>query len=577
MTKGAWKKTGHGAAARWAAVLLAMLACAPVVPAQEPEAAPPAPAATEGQPAAPETTPAAAPEEETEAPDGEPAAEAKSQELKPVPEPDLSGLEPTVAQQLTESRHQLEALITRSGAAPTERAEAFGELGRLYHAYGFTGPAEAAYVDAHLLAPDDYRWAYYLGYLYQQAGNYEQAVALYGRALEIRQTVAAMIHLAEVYVALERLDDAEKVLRYALSGAPELPSARALLGQIALSRKDYALAVDYLEAALAAVPEATRLHYPLALAYRGLGDLDKAQEHLAQRGEVGVRPADPLIDELEELKRGERVHIFRGRTAFRAGDFDAAAREFRLAVDADPDSVTARVNLGSALGQAGDRIGAIHHFRKALELDPDNVTASYNLGLLLELEGATEESLQQLERAAELEPKDGEIRRELAKALLRAGRPEDALESYQRASDLAPYDPETRLGEVQLLLRLERYQQALDRLDATHALLPRDPQVVNAYARLLAGSPDLSLRDGEKAVELASELFRVQPTVAHGETLAMALGEAGRCDEAATLLKKVVDAYRKAGETAEIAKLEGDVRRYESGPPCRYPGAPSKE
>lgn len=566
MTRGSWRA--------WVIALTFVLAPRAPALAQEP-AEPPAEPAEDRPAPAPEA--AASPAEETaQGPVQAPAEAQAPPQLVAIPEPDLSELEPDVVAQLTDSRRQLEALFSRPGARPEERAEAFGELGRVYQAYGLGAPAEAAYVDAHLLAPGEYRWAYYLGYLYQQQGSYEKAVELYGRALEIQQTIPALIHLAEAYVALERLDEAEKVLRYALSGAPELPSARALLGQIALSRKDYALAVDYLEAALAAVPDANRLHYPLALAYRGLGNLDKAQEHLAQRGEVGVRPADPLIDELEELKRGERVHVFRGRTAFRAGDFDAAAREFRQAVEADPQSVTARVNLGSALGQAGDRIGAIHSFRKALELDPKAASAHFNLGVLLGLEGKSDEAVEHLRTAAELEPGDGEIRRELAVALLRAGRAEDALAAYQRASDLAPFDPDTRLGEVQLLVNLGRFEEAYQRLDDTYSIMPREPRVVNALVRFLAAAPKAELRDGERAVELATRLFEAQGTVEHGESLALALAEAGRCDEAAEMLSKVVDAYRQAGQTARVPELEETVSRYRAGAPCGAPALPAE-
>ncbi len=517
-----------------------------------------------------------------EAPPAPPAAAAEGggeEEIRlvPIPEPDLSALEPAVADQLRETRAQLERLLGRPDATPASQAEALGELGRVYHAYDLTESAEAAYYDAHLLAPEDFRWAYYLGYLYQQQGRFENAAVLYGRALEQEQTVAAVIHLAETYVALERLDEAESVLRFALSNAPELPSARALMGEIALSRKEYRLAIDYLEAALEAVPEATRLHYPIALAYRGLGETEKAQEHLALRGEIGVRPADPLIAELEELKRGGRVHVLRGRTAFRAGDFDGAAREFRKAIENDPESVTARVNLGSALGEAGDRIGAMHQFRQVLELAPDNLIARYNLGVMLGLEGEHEEALEHLRAAADLEPRDAETRRELAKAMIRTGQGDAAAEEYVRASDLAPFDPDTRLEEVQLLVNLGRWDQALDRMDSTHALLPREPRVVAAYARLLAAAPELAVRDGERAVELATGLVEAMPTAAHVEVLALALGEAGRCEEAADWQEKALAAYRQAGDTASIARVQGDLERYQAGPPCRVPGPPADE
>ena len=386
------RKTTRGTTLTLTLVLLAV-AGMPAA-AQEP-AAPPAPA----PPA--ETAPAGPAAAETEA--GEP----ETIELVPIPEPDLSGLEPEVAEQLQETRSQLQGLLGRPDATPASQAEALGELGRLYHAYELNQSAEAAYYDAHLLAPEDPRWSYYLAYLYQQLGEFEKAATLYGRGLERQPTLAALVHLAESYIALERLDEAERVLRYALSNSPDLPSVRALMGEIALSRKEYSLALEYLEAALEAVPEATRLHYPIALAYRGLGETETAKEHLALRGEPGIRPPDPLIDELNELKRGERVHVLRGRTAFRAGDYAGAAREFRKAVEADPESVGARVNLGSALGQSGDRIGAIHQYRKALELSPDNPTALFNLAVLLSQEGKNDEAIAHLRKAAELDPRDG--------------------------------------------------------------------------------------------------------------------------------------------------------------------------
>lgn len=533
------------------------------VPAQEAEPVEAAPPEAGGPPA-----------EAAPAPDPAPGAEPETPALVPVPEPALEDLEPAVAEQLAAAREQLTSYFSHPQATPAGQAEAYGELGRLYHAYGLAAPAEAAYRNAQVLAPDDVRWAYLLAYLLQREGRFEEAVALYGRAHSIEETPAVLVHLAEVLLELGRLDDAETVLRRVLAGAPESPSARALLGQIALSRDEHALAVEYLESALEAVPQATRLHYPLALAYRGLGEMEKAQEHLARRGEVGVRPPDPLVEELEELKTGERVHVLRGRTAFHFGDFEAAAREFRQAVAAEPESVPARVNLGSALGQLGDRIGAIHQFRRVLELAPDNVAAHYNLGVLLGLEGDAEEAVAHLERAAELQPGDGEVQRELAKALVRTGRFEEALEAFTRASGLLPYDPDARLGEVQLLVDLGRLEDAGQRLEDTHAVMPRSARVVNAYARFLAAAPDVALRDGERAVELAEQLVAAQSTAAHAETLALALAEAARCDEAAEWQQRVLDAHRQVGETDRIAEMEAVLARYRAGASCRSPSAP---
>ena len=90
-----------------------------------------------------------------------------------------------------------------------------------------------------------------------------------------------------------------------------------------------------------------------------LGDAEKAKAHLAQQGSVGVRVADPLVDGLQDLITGERVYLARGKVAFEAQRYADAVTEFRKAVAAKPDSVTARINLGAALTQVGDVNGAV--------------------------------------------------------------------------------------------------------------------------------------------------------------------------------------------------------------------------
>src|SRR5204863_5745842 len=177
---------------------------------------------------------------------------------------------------------------------------------------------------------------------------------------------------------LNRLEDARASFVKALE-IQQSAAADYGLGQVALSKGSYAEAVDYFQKALGLAPAANRIHYSLAMAYRGLHDVEKAKTHLAQQGSVGVRVADPLIDGLQELVQGARMHLVRGRLAFDAKRYAEATTEFRLAVAAGPDSVPAHVNLGAALSQTGDLSGAIDEFEATLRLDANNTTAHYNL------------------------------------------------------------------------------------------------------------------------------------------------------------------------------------------------------
>lgn len=529
-----------------------------------------------GRPAAGAQAPAggaAAPAAQTPAAAGAPAPP----ELVPVPEPDLEGVEAEVVRQIRAARAEL-AKSLGPEVAPEVRSEAYGELGRVYHAYGLAEPAEAAYRDAHALAPGDFRWIYYLGYLLEGEGRFEEAARAYGQAVELRShDLAALVHLGDVYLELADLDRARAAFERALSVAPGLAAAEAGLGQIALSKKDYQQAADHLEAALAAAPRANKLHYPLALAYRGLGRMDDARAQLAERGVVGIKPPDPLADQLQDLKKGERVQVLRGRLAYRAGHFEEAAESFRAAVEARPDSAAARINLGSALSRLGERAGAILQFRQALAVEPDNATAHFDLGLLLAQDGALDQAVEHLTAAARADPGDGEIHRSLGEALSRLGRSEEALGHFDRAVELAPFDATARVDQAEELLALGRFAEARDRLDEADALMPTDARVVTALVRLLAASPAYELRDGERALKLARELVQARPTAESAESLAMALAEVGRCDEAAGWQRRAIEVLRKAGDTSRLEAMEGLLRRYVDDTPCRYPGGASKD
>src|SRR6185503_6546999 len=227
------------------------------------------------------------------------------------------------------------------------------------------------YLNAAQLAPKDFRWIYLLAKLDQQEGRFDDAIRRYQLARAFRPDyVAVHVNLGNIFLELNRLEDAQESFSTALDVDKNNPAAHYGLGQVAVSKRSYADAVDHFQKTLAEVPEANRVHYSLAMAYRGLGDAEKAKAHLAQQGPVGVRVADPLVDGLRDLITGERVYLARGKVAFEAQRYADAVTEFRKAVAAKPDSVTARINLGAALTQVGDVNGAVEQFEEALRLEP---------------------------------------------------------------------------------------------------------------------------------------------------------------------------------------------------------------
>lgn len=492
-----------------------------------------------------------------------------AQRLEPVDPPPLEAFEAAVADHIREA-HAAVAALDQSRAGARELAAAYGELGRVYHAYELFEPAEAAYRNAARLAPRDARWPHLLGYLYQQTGRFEDAI----RALETARSLAPEqrvleVRLAEAYLALNRLTDARALFERIAASFPAV--ARQGLGEVALRLGQFDEAISHFQFVLERAPAATSVHYRLAMAYRGLGRLDRARWHLERRGSGTVWAADPVVDALQALVRGERALLMLGRRAYEAGQFDAAADAFRRAIEAAPESPSAHVGLGLALAQLSEVEAARAEFQRALALDPGDVAAHAGLGQLLVRQGRDGEAVDHLRAAFEAAPADAAVRANLVRALLRLGRDEAAIEVLERAMSADPDHEDTVVSLAILLADRGRFRDAVAVLDRSHDRFPDRPATATTLARLLASAPDSSVRDGARALDLALSVHASDPAPAHAETVALALAELGRCGEAAVWLQRAIDAAIRAGDGDEAARLRREKPKYETAR-CRPPG-----
>lgn len=489
--------------------------------------------------------------------------------------PDLTKLEESVREQVITLQVELTTTAKDPKVSDAVLSEAYGKLGQIYHAYSLVSPARDCYLNAGVLARKDFRWIYLLGKLDQQDGRFDDAIRRYHAARALRPDyVAVSVNLGNIFLELNRLDEASESFRIALAIEENNPATHYGLGQVAMARRNYAEAVKHFEKTLTTVPGATRVHYSLAMAYRGLGNTEKARAHLAKQGSVGVRVSDPLVDGLHELVQGERLFLSRGKLAFEAQRYADAVVEFRKAVAASPDSVTARVNLGAALSQLGDVKGAIEQFAEAIRLEPGRANAHYNLAVLLARENKHEDAIEHLRSALSVDVADVAARLLLAQELSKSERVDEALSEYSRVVQADPNNEVALLEFVKLLHRRKQYKQALDAIEKGHAAYPQKGRTVLVLAYLLTTSPELQLRNGTRALELAQNVYKATAASQHAALVAMALAEAGRCKEAFEGQRQAIVAAEQQGKTDLLAKLTADLKLYESVQTCRPAGDP---
>jgi tetratricopeptide (TPR) repeat protein len=350
-------------------------------------------------------------------------------------------------------------------------------------------------------------------------------------------------------------------------------AARFDLGRAALARKDYAGAVRHLEATLALDRQAAIAHYPLAMAYRGLGDQTRAQAHLElrRRGDVDLPVVDPLMQELDELLESPEAYDVRGIRALDRKDWKAAVENFRKGIALAPNSGAMRHRLGTALFQLGDTAGATEQFREAVRVSPEYAKAHYSLGVLEAASGRDGGAIVHLSAAVRHDPEYMEARLQLAALLRRAGRFQESLVHYERISTSTPAIVEATFGYAMTLVGLQRYQEASERLTDGLKVHRGQPGLTHALARLLAAAPDARVRDGSRAMAVMQTLSEAERRMDLGETMAMTFAELGQYEQAVTWQREAVAAAGRAGREDLANGMTANLRLYEQRMACRTP------
>jgi len=462
--------------------------------------------------------------------------------VREVPRPALEAFEPAARAHLEATREQFEEGLARlSGVERTRQAAGYGQLGMVYYGYELNDLAAVAWGNAVELAPEDGRWLYLLGLLRRIEGDWEQARELLARAVaQAPDDAAARIHWGRLLLDLGDPDGAETQFRAVREILPTSAAAALGLARTALATGRYEEAVQWGRRSLALEPQADIAHHQIGLAYRALGDVERARRHLALGRSRDTVIPDPLTDSLADLVEGAAIQAKHGVEAARAGRHDLAIRYFSRAVEIAPDEPSHRYNLAVSLRESGATERAIAELRSLSERFPRHRDGQFNLAALLAQAGDTEGAARHYRSAVEIDPRDRIARIEWAGAINRLGQGERAQSELEALVADDEDDAESRKALATLLAQRGSRAEARAVLSAG---LGRDiatqewVTLLNLRARLAAETGDL---EAAKA-DLEQVLARQPESAASRHDLGRLLAREGAYADAAEHFRRLVE------------------------------------
>jgi len=213
---------------------------------------------------------------------------------------------------------------------------------------------------------------------------------------------------------------------------------------------------------------------------------------------------EALLDALQRHQQALAANPLDPEPAFESGhiyaslgDYDAAVRNYQIALERDPAHAPAQFNLALAFSARQQWPEAESAYRRVVRLRDNDHEAWANLGAVYEAKGQLDDALNCYRKAIELHPDEKEVRHRTGAIHIRRG-------EYGRAREAleAAVDQDARDQEAWNALGLVAFHQGNDEIAREYYLRAID--LDNQYGKTWCNLGNLFARQGdEKAAEEA--------------------------------------------------------------------------
>jgi len=242
-----------------------------------------------------------------------------------------------------------------------------------------------------------------------------------------------------------------------------------------------------------------------ALAYWGLGNAYEARYYNASKN-----PEDLEIMKNYYLQAHEtgpdfaETNLGLGWMYFNMKENASASRQFKRALELDPNGYIVNQDVGAFLRSVGFYDKAVKYFSRAARIDPNSVSTRLLISSCLMNLGESEKAIQEVNEVIDQDPKRFEARYHCAHALIMMNRLNEAQSQIDIARQL---DPKKELNLPQALLwaaegEKENALATLSQLDENEAL-----NLAATCAYIFLGMREKAIRTIEEGIENG---FRLQ-------------------------------------------------------------------
>jgi tetratricopeptide (TPR) repeat protein len=362
--------------------------------------------------------------------------------------------------------------------------------------------------------------------------------------------------------------------------------AKALTIRGSLAEKAEDRLADY-SAALEAAPEEVdalqargELLYELKRLDEARADLEKAIELDPESAETLILLSAILVDQnktddalkmlekaIEQNPRAAQAYVQRARLLLQRNEAAAASEDLDRVLVLSPGNPVALLLRATARWQSGQHERAMEDVERILEQRADFGPALRLRGVMRAEQGRLAGALEDLKAASELEPDDVELRLQVAMLELASKLPASAVADYSAVLKLDDKNVAAWQGRADAHLALGEQAEAIADYEQALKLAPENSAVLNNLAWVLATSPDDKLRNGPRAIELATSACKVtEYKQAHIlSTLAAGYAETGDFKTAIEWSTKAVE----LGDERYRDALANELQSYQEGKPWR--------